>query len=536
MKENIKRYFANAHLYGIFILLAFVTYGWHFGWHNHAALIPAIYHLIDPTVLANDLQAGNFPIYIRALTWLMSQMGHVIPLPVLFLLFQVLSLFLLFYAIRKLAEEILPGQPVFGWFAVLMVIMYRYIVPGDNLIIGSWILFESTFYMYTLGYAVSFLALVYLAKRKTVLAGVVAGLSLYIQLNQGEQIGLLIGGILLLSGGPFKERIRNLIVFGLVSSIIGAPILIPAFREQILNAAQSSTSDAGGLTFYDVLRFRHRHHLQPTAWPMVHHVMFILQIVATALLFKLRKKASWTYVDAVLARAFIVIVVLCGLGYLNEILRVEVIDKSYLFRTSVVLAIITVLYSCWAFWSFLEGRISRETIGKFARYGSIAVAIYAMMAFIIVYRYPSYFEGWRSKIFPGLTFDIQQTPLEKYIQYNTPKDAIFLVSPEYLNFSVNTMRAEVVNWMAIPYNQDMFKVWYERVVDVTGGAVTIESMKNIKDSYAIRDSTGTAFYRMPLDGIRHVAKKYNAQYCVFANTLPIKPEFTWKGMSLYRLQ
>jgi hypothetical protein len=66
--------------------------------------------------------------------------------------------------------------------------------------------------------------------------------------------------------------------------------------------------------------------------------------------------------------------------------------------------------------------------------------------------------------------------------------------------------------------------------------VTIESMRNIKDSYAIRYATGPAFYSMPLDKLREVAKKYNAEYCVFKNTLPIEPEFQWEDMALYKLQ
>ena len=49
------------------------------------------------------------------------------------------------------------------------------------------------------------------------------------------------------------------------------------------------------------------------------------------------------------------------------------------------------------------------------------------------------------------------------------------------------------------------------------------------------NSTGAAFYRLPVDKLREVAKKYNAAYCVFPDILPIKPEFTWNGKSLYKL-
>ena len=535
-REHVKRRNSDILLYTLFIVLALVTYGWHYGWHNHAALIPAIYHLMDPSYLANDLEAGDFPIYIRALTWLIAQMAKVIPLPLVCFAFQVFSLLLLFFAVRKLAEALLPKEPLFGWFVVFVLIIYRYFVPGQNLIIGSWILFEPTFYMYTLGYAVTLLALVYLAQNKVVLAGVLAGLALYVQLNHGEQVFLLLGGVLLLSQGRISQKAKNIALFTLIGVTIGAPVLVPAFNDQILSLVHLRSANMDGASFYDVFRFRHRHHLQPTAWPMTHHVMFLMQILATWYLFRVRKRVAWENIDRVCSQAFVVIVLLCGLGYANEWLKIEFIDKSYLFRTSVISAIITVAYSCWALWYFAISKIKEATLQRLYRYGLTALSVYVAAAFLLVYFHPELFTGWRSKIYPGFTFNIELTPLEKHILEHTPKDAVFLVSPDYTNFSVNTKRAGVVNWMAIPFNKDTFREWYRRIVDLTGGRVTIESMRSIFDSYAIRDSVGVAYYRLPPEKIPEIARKYNAQYCVFSANLPFPSEYQWKDLILYKLQ
>ena len=147
---NEKKYLSEIYLYALFVLFELVNFGYHYGAWNHAALIPAIYHIMDPTLLANDIHAGHFPIYIRSLAWFIAQIGKTIPLSLVFFAFHVLSLLLLIYAIRKLTEELFPDQPLFAWFTLFIIVFYHY-MPGDNLIIGGWILFEDNFYMYTLG-------------------------------------------------------------------------------------------------------------------------------------------------------------------------------------------------------------------------------------------------------------------------------------------------------------------------------------------------------------------------------------------------
>lgn len=532
---KMKQHLTDTLLYILFIMLALVTYGWHYGWGNGAALIPAMYHIMDPSYLANDLHAGEFPIYIRALTWLMAQMANVIPLPLLFFAFQVLSICLLFYAVRKLSDALMPNEPLFGWFMVFVLIVYRFFIPGANLIIGTWILFESTFYMYTLGYAVSLLALVYLARGKVLWAGVLAGLAFYVQLNHGQQTVLLFAGAIVISQERLAEKAKQLGLFMLVVVVLSLPVLVPAFIDQVLSMHQSSESAMSGPSFYDVLRFRHSHHLQPAVWPMTHHVMFVLQIIGTGYLFKLRKRVAWENVDRVFSRTFVVVIALCAIGYINDLLRIEVVDKSYLFRTSVIGAIITVAYSCWAIWHFLLSKIRRETFVQLHRLGIGGVGVYTIVAFVLCYNYPGLFTGWRSKICPGLTFTLQMTPLEEYIKDRTPRDAVFLVSPDYVNFAVNTWRAEVVNWMAIPFNGNSFREWYHRVVAVTNGKITIESMSGVL-SDAIQDSVGVAYRRLPPESVLAIAKKYHAQYCVFTDNLPFPAEYRWNNLALYKIQ
>lgn len=533
----MRQRFVDIGLYVVFVMLALVTYGYHYGWGSQPGLIPAIYHLMDPSYLANDLQASDYPVYVRAITLPIAQMAKVIPLPVVFFLFQVISLVLLFYAVRKVAGAILPEEPIFGWFTVLVLMLVcRIFSPGTNLIIGTWRLFEVAFYMYTLGFAVSLLALVTLAKERIVWTGIIAVLVLYIQLNHGEQILLILLGAMLIAPEPFAHRLKHIGLFVLVVAIIGAPILIPAISDQFESFLHGQRSGIVGVSNTDILRFRHSYHLEPSTWPLTHHLMFLLQIVGTWFLFRLRERVAWENIDRVSSRAFVSIIALCAVGYVNEFLKVEFIDKSYLFRTSVLSAIITVAYSCWALWHFGINRISRRTLQRVFQYGLGALTVYTVAAFVLNCTHPELFTGWRSKICPGITFTLQMTPLEEYIRDNTPRDAVFLVAPDYRNFAVNASRAAVVNWVAFPYPKDNFRLWYERIVELTDGKVTIQSMRQLKDSFIIRDSVDMAYYRLPPEKVLEAAKKYHASYCVFTESLPLKAEYKWDNLALYKIE
>jgi hypothetical protein len=279
-----------------------------------------------------------------------------------------------------------------------------------------------------------------------------------------------------------------------------------------------------------------RNHLMPSAWPVSHHVMFVLQILATWYVFRKRKQIAWKAIDQVSFRIFNLVIILCGLGYANEWLKIDFVDKSFFFRTSVFSCIISVMYFCWVLWQFVFNEIKTEKLQKYSSYVLAGLSLYVVIAFLLSYMHPELFTGWRAKIYPGITFDINQTPLEEYVKANTPRDAIFLVSPHYFNFSVNTHRAQVVNWMAIPFNKDSFRKWYERIVDLTGGKTTVESVHHINDNWVILDSAEAAYFRLTPDKIAAIAKKYNADYCIFSNHLPFEAEYRWNDLTLYKIR
>jgi hypothetical protein len=528
----------EALLYLLFIGLAIATYGYRYGLGNQVDLLPAIYHLIDPSVLANDLAASSYPVYARSLVWLIAQIGRIIPLPVVLLFFHLFSLFLLFYAIRKIVEAVAPGQTLVGWMTIFLLIVIRYLVPGDNLVIGGFDLFEVNFYGYTLGYALVLLSLAFLARGNIALAGLISGLTMYVHVNYGEQAFLLGAGCLLLK----KQGVRGILgTFGkfiTISLAVAAPILILTFFHEFLQPSEMGASALPVATYLDVDRFRAAHHATPSAWPIANHIEFLVLNIGLWLLIGVWRKQDRNPVDAVWGRVALVILFLCGLGYANELLESGFLAKSYLFRMSAVLKVLAFVYGCWALWRYVikglneraRSRLTRYTLALLTLYSSAALAIN-----IAVAQNPESFGQFTKKLYLGVNFSISRTPLEQWIYDNTPTDAIFLTSPNYSTFAANTERSSVVNWIDEPYGRDLYYEWYKRIVDVSDSEITLASTRSIGDSWEIGRMVRAAYYRLSASKIASIAAKYNAEYCIFTEGLPFEVKFRWKGLVLYRM-
>jgi hypothetical protein len=528
----------EALLYLLFIGLAIATYGYRYGLGNQVDLLPAIYHLIDPSVLANDLAASSYPVYARSLVWLIAQIGRVIPVPVVLLFFHLFSLFLVFYAIRKILETVAPGQTLVGWMTIFLLIVIRYLVPGDNLVIGGFDLFEINFYGYTLGYAMVLLSLAFVARDNVALAGLISGLTMYVHVNYGEHAFLLGAGCLLLKKQAARGILDTLGKFIAISLAVAAPIIVLTLSHEFLQPSKIGVSALAVATYLDVDRFRAGHHATPSAWPIANHIEFLVLNIGLWLLIRIRRKQDRNPVDAVWGRVALVILLLCGLGYANELLRIGFVAKSYFLRTSAVLKVLAVGYGCWALWRYLIQPINERTRSRLTRYAVTLLALYSGAALVIsnlLVRDPEPFDQFTRKMYLGVSFSLSQTPLEQWVHENTPKDAIFLTSPHYSTFEANTERSSVVNWVNEPYGRDLYNEWYKRIVDVSDSEITLASTRRIADSWEIARLVRDAYYRLSAAKIASIAAKYNAGYCVFTEGLPFDVRFRWKNLVVYRM-
>jgi len=90
----------------------------------------------------------------------------------------------------------------------------------------------------------------------------------------------------------------------------------------------------------------------------------------------------------------------------------------------------------------------------------------------------------------------------QWVQRETPKDAIFLIPPDFPEFRFHCRRAIVVDWKGDPLLPKDFMAWIRRMEDVTGRS-PLKGPPDVK-----------RFYSLDNEQLRKVARRYKAEYIV----------------------
>ncbi|MFP4458543.1 MAG: hypothetical protein ACLFSQ_03010 [Candidatus Zixiibacteriota bacterium] len=217
MTEIIKKYRFEILMIVIFFALAFLQ-GYHFAQSDLTTYIPFILNEYNPELLANDLLIETIdahPVYIwKALATLMKFIDFEILIPILFvfsLLFLIISL-IYFY-------ETFFGRSRFGLFLFLSML----VITKATLAAGRFGLNPYTyFHPVVIGMGISFLVLAFLARKRWLIAGLLAGfvfllhpftaifacsfygISMITEFFQGKKLKPLFGLVLLLAISSFS--------------------------------------------------------------------------------------------------------------------------------------------------------------------------------------------------------------------------------------------------------------------------------------------------------------------------------------------
>lgn len=93
----------------------------------------------------------------------------------------------------------------------------------------------------------------------------------------------------------------------------------------------------------------------------------------------------------------------------------------------------------------------------------------------------------------------------QWVRRETPKDAIFLIPPDFPEFRFHCRRAIVVDWKGDPLLPKDFMAWIRRMEDVTGRSP-------LKGPHDVK-----RFYSLDNEQLRKVARRYKAEYIVTRN-------------------
>jgi hypothetical protein len=519
-------------LYSLFILFAVVVCGYRYGLNNQATLLPAIYHLTNPEVLSNDLPSRDYPVFSRPIIWFVAMIGKVLPLPITMLLLHLVSLALLFAAIQRVSESITPDKPALAWVAIGLLIVLRF-VPGSNLMIGGFDVFELNFYGYTLGIALVLFTLLQLLRGQAFTAGILAGLTFYVHANYGQQAVILASAGVLLGQATWREKALLSAKVLAVTALVALPIFV-----QLAEAEFRSEPPALIVPSYlDVAGMRNPHHLVPGTWPVTDHLQYALSALALLYIVHVRRRRGRD-VDVWWRAILVGILVLSAVAYLNGIFRSDLIAKSYFFRSTALLKILFVLYLVAFLSDSLGHHLSTLWKQRVTRYALRGILLFTGVAFILNLHVASSGTSYtilNRPVLYGISISLHPSRFEQWITENTPQDAVFLVPPDYFRFAVNTQRAPVVTWLNLPHGGQAYLEWYSRIVAVSGGTVTLESTREMGDAREIDRKGSEGYDELQPEAIISLGRTYRASFCVSRRELPLELAYRSEDFLLYRI-
>ncbi len=192
----------------------------------------------------------------------------------------------------------------------------------------------------------------------------------------------------------------------------------------------------------------------------------------------------------------------------------------------------------------IEGQQHLEAmIERWARYAVgllVLAAIAGLVLNVAVARSPRLAGSPLNRVCRGIELTLRPTPLEDWIHRQTPRDAVFLVPPDYEEFAVRTQRAPVATWKRDIYRRGGWSEWYQRIVDASGGSVTLESTRGAGSSNAVSAMVARAYERLPDEVVTALARNYGAQYCIMREggatpTRRFEVVQRWQDLVVYRL-
>ena len=229
----------------------------------------------------------------------------------------------------------IPIKPAWGLFAL-----------GDNDYLYSFLNPQ------TIGLVFGFISLFLLLDNKYIWSGISIGLSIIFHINTGQHFLIISFMIaLFLKSIDFKQYLIT-VIFGF---LVGTPNLLPIILDQL------STKEPSQYSFIMISGgFRHPHHLLPSTWPFIHY-LFFFSLLVLAVLGYIKKDNKNSYDQAfVIILYSSAILLLCGWIFV-EIVPIDFIGKSQLFRLTVILKIILIPYAVY-FLLYILNRIKHLLI------------------------------------------------------------------------------------------------------------------------------------------------------------------------------
>jgi hypothetical protein len=549
-------------------LMSVALYGYQVGKSNHTVYLLDALHRLDPKLLANDWFTTSTMQY-HGLFALLTEwtLRHGVFYPV-FLAGYALTVIGFQYACWRVVRAI--GGSLASY---LLAMMLYHLSAGGTGLGGFQFLQDGAFLPSNLANVAMLMGLAMLLEARIWPGAIWLGLAGMFHINHAVFAGpLYVVGVLAIPG--WRRRWAAAVLGGLVCAALTLVDLGPAFLSL-------RSHDAGEhLPFQEYVqifaRLRHPHHYYPLAWPMAAIVAPIWTLMpasvvlwrasaripvaarrvlfSTSALLLFATAVAWIFAGvffvserlvemAVFRFSIYYIFFACALtawGLLDSGLVTREIGTAISWAVGPLLVLGCMIAHTGVFGALARGFVS-EHAPPLLLTAALALAASAVATFRAT-RLPSFL--WTSSAaavvalgaasvafgWTGLNYipedDADYIALAHWARENTAQDAIFVVPPNEQSWRLESRRAIIINFKAIPQTTADMPEWKRRMQDVTG----VRDLPSLAGTFtSTLAKLGQVYDARSAEDLAAVARKYHAQYIVTTDdyaTLPhAAPDF-----------
>ncbi len=493
------------------LLLYFFRFGYDYGHSDQGEFLPVLLHRLAPDVLAQDwyvqTQAGftvrtPFTLFLEGPARLIGVEWAVFGV-------YVLAWGLLASAVYALARRLTHDRLA----AVVSVIVALVLTPQWTL--GGNDLVHRMLVPSMPGWGLGLWGVYAFLRGRYAVSGLLFGLATWMQPLVGLQLAMLCG--LLLSLDVFSPRERaslwkRMMRFGGLFLLVATPMLAPLIYQQVWLPHPPPPPDTPSVS-YILPAFRAPHHYLPDSFSADAVLRFGLLFGIGLMAFSIPHCRKCLRQSGFIARSIAIMTGTCFLAYyFSEIHPFLFITKLQLFKLTVFLKVLIIIVLSAAVSIWLPIRLWRWCSRMMASPWPVFLILGAW-----TYVGVSFFPGPSPVLSRWLPHEHSQTAmadLEKWASEHSGQEAIFVVPPSFSGFRTRARRAIVVDFKAVPFEDDQLYSWFSRLRDQApislprrGGAPLI---MELDEAYAAQ----------PVAALERLAEKYQATHFVRPRPLP----------------
>lgn len=485
-------------------LLYFTRFGYDYGNSDQDEIIPYVLHRLDPALFTQDwfvnIQMSEFSVRTY-FVWLINAFSLLLPVWLTVLILYVAGWLLIAAAVYKLTYHFTRDQLASAGAVLAALVLTPIWTLGGNDLVHSMLVASM------LSWALGLWAIYHFLRSRYLLAPVLLGVASWFQALVGLHLAVLLFFIRVVKyfrGERGAHTLGGIIAFGFLFALWSSPALGPIIYQQLFSQPANFNPDPS--LFYILAEFRLPHHYLPLSFH-VHNVLRFSLLAAAAVGSLLWKPFRVRLQDAdFISYILVQIGLFCIVGFIfTEIIPLLFVAKLQLFKMTVLAKLLFVILLSGAIGYWLPGRLRAfgRAVLRHTRWG---LAIVTVAALAIVGSAVLGTGFFHQKVGPFRRAESPLGQVEDWARRQTSTGAIFAVPPSMSSFRSAAQRTIVVNYKAIPYEDEQMVTWFERLTDMA--PVDLPA----RGDSGLQDRLDAAYESLGSDQLLRLADKYRFDY------------------------